>query len=232
MLNKDKDILENNSSDSTNNNSSTDDFSNGENNVDDKEKNVELDSEQDSIEEENNKEKDLDKLQKEFDELNDKYSQISNEYTTIKNNYDLVNTKLKNLLSHYEKLESNYSALKQDLNNHKLMQTNSARIKLVEQLFGLHEKLLLILEHNKDSSDENILLLKMINHEIESVYNDWDVEKYAPNVGELYDSSISKIVNTVAQDDENMKNKISRVVYMGYKMQNKIIKIAEVEIFI
>lgn len=170
-------------------------------------------------------------IQAELDELNNKYKNILSDYELLKNNYDLVNNKLKNIVSHYGKLEQNYNALKQDLQNHKDLQTTSVRIKLIEQIFGLHDKLLLILDNNKDSNNENILLLKMINNEIESIYLDWEVEKYAPSIGELYNANTSKIVSTVSHDNEEMKNKISRVIYMGYKMKNKIIKIAEVEVF-
>lgn len=170
-------------------------------------------------------------IQAELNELNSKYKTILSDYEFLKNNYDLVNNKLKNVVSHYGKLESNYNTLKQDLQNHKDIQTTSVRVKLIEQIFGLHDKLLLILDNNRDSNEENILLLKMINNEIENIYLDWGVEKYAPSIGDLYDANTSKIVSTIAHDNEEMKNKISRVIYMGYKMKNKIIKIAEVEVF-
>lgn len=181
---------------------------------------------------EDNNTKSLDDLQKELDELNNKYELLMSEYNSIKNSYDLVNQKLKNLLSHYGKLEKNYDELKQNLKEHKNIQTNSSRVKLVEQIFSLHEKLLLILDNNQDSNDENILLLKMINHEIESIYLDWGVEKYSQNVGDIYDVNLSKIVSTISHDSEDMKNKISRIIYIGYKMNNKIIKMSEVEVLV
>lgn len=180
----------------------------------------------------NNNTKSLDDLQKELDELNNKYDSLMSEYNSMKSNYDLVHQKLKNLLSHYSKLEKNYDELKQNLKEHKNIQTNSSRVKLVEQIFSLHEKLLLILDNNQDSNDENILLLKMINHEIESIYLDWGVEKYSQNIGDIYDVNLSKIVSTISNDSEDMKNKISRVIYIGYKMNNKIIKMSEVEVFV
>lgn len=230
MINKDK--LDNSNSDSSNKNLNNENINNkfdkdvcnshtsDDCTVDSSDNNIDL------------KSNSVDDLQKELDSLNSKYNSILSDYEALKSNYDLVNEKLKNLLLHYDKLENNYETLKKDLKDHKIMQTNSARVKLVEQIFGLHDKLLLILDNNKDSNDENILLLKMINHEIESVYLDWQVEKYSQQVGDVYDVNMSKIVSTVLNDNSDMKNKISRIIYVGYKMNNKIIKMSEVEIFV
>jgi molecular chaperone GrpE (heat shock protein) len=166
-------------------------------------------------------------LQKRYDKLDEDYKQLEVDYQTLDKNYQTMDQKFRSFVVNYNRIEDRCNSMKADLQKHKDEQILASKVQVTSMLLDFHNSLRIVLEENKD-----LVVLQLLSNQIDNLLSAWQVEKVCPNEGDEYNPKECQIINSIATEDENLKNCISRVITMGYKIGTKLIKASEVEIYV
>ena len=151
-------------------------------------------------EEPDEKEAEIERLQKEASELKEKYLRLAAEY------------------DNYRKRTS----------NEKLKIYDDATAKAVTELLPVADSVRMALENLKDADPEILKGIELISNQLKKSFEKLKIEAYGA-VGDEFDPNIHNAISKV-ESDELEENQISQVFQTGYKIGDKIIRHAMVQV--
>ncbi|AFO52049.1 co-chaperone GrpE [Candidatus Mycoplasma haematolamae str. Purdue] len=85
-------------------------------------------------------------------------------------------------------------------------------------------------EPKNEEVKKYLLGFRMFLSQFESLFESLNIEVIAPSINQEFDSELMESLSTEAASGEESKNKILSVFSKGYKLNNRVIKLAQVKV--
>lgn len=128
----------------------------------------------------------------------------------------------------YMRLAAEYDNYRKRTQNEKLALYDDATAKAVNELLPVADSARMAAEKLKDASPEILKGVELISDQIDKSFNKLKIEAYG-EVGDEFDPQLHNAVSMV-DSDELESNRIANVFQKGYKIGDKIIRHAMVQV--
>lgn len=128
----------------------------------------------------------------------------------------------------YMRLAAEYENYRKRTANEKLSIYDDATAKAVTELLPVADSVRMALENLKDSDPEIIKGIELISNQLEKSFEKLKIESYG-KPGDEFDPNLHNAVSMV-DSDEYKSNQIANVFQTGYKIGDKIIRHAMVQV--
>ena len=167
---------------------------------------------------------------------------MEEEITTLRNEISLVREELKSKEKEKEEYKELLLRMKAEFENYRkrvnkeiVEVKKSAIANFVRDLLSVldnFERAISSFEKQKDVSDElrNFIEgMKMVYYEMKNIFKKYDIEEYAP-IGEDFDPRHSEAIAVEDVKEKEKADKILEVFEKGYRMGEKVIRLAKVKV--
>lgn len=128
----------------------------------------------------------------------------------------------------YVRLAAEYDNYRKRTANEKLSLYDDATAKAVTELLPVADSMRMALENMKDADPEILKGMELVSNQLAKSFEKLKVEAYG-NIGDEFDPNIHNAISKV-ESDELGENKIAQVFQTGYKIGDKIIRHAMVQV--
>ncbi|HCB94405.1 nucleotide exchange factor GrpE [Ruminococcus sp. YE282] len=128
----------------------------------------------------------------------------------------------------YMRLAAEYDNYRKRTANEKLSIYDDATAKAVTELLPVADSVRMALENLKDASPEIIKGVELISNQLDKSFEKLKIESYG-EIGDVFDPNIHNAISKI-DSDELDKNTISQVFQKGYKIGDKIVRHAMVQV--
>lgn len=128
----------------------------------------------------------------------------------------------------YMRLAAEYDNYRKRTANEKLSLYDDATAKAVTELLPVADSFRMAMENLKDADAEIVKGIELISNQLSKSFEKLKVESYG-EVGDEFDAELHNAVSMV-DSDELESNKIANVFQKGYKIGDKIIRHAMVQV--
>lgn len=128
----------------------------------------------------------------------------------------------------YLRLAAEYDNYRKRTANEKLSIYSDATAKAVEELLPVADSVQIALQNMKDASDDERKGLELINQQLEKSFEKLNIESFG-EVGEEFDPQLHNAIARI-EDESLGKNQISAVYQKGFKIGDKLIRHAMVQV--
>ena len=128
----------------------------------------------------------------------------------------------------YMRLAAEYDNYRKRTANEKLSIYDDATAKAVTELLDVAESVRMALENLKDASPGMIKGVELISNQLDKSFEKLKIEGYG-EIGDAFDPNIHNAISKI-DSDELDKNTISQVFQKGYKIGDKIVRHAMVQV--
>ena len=128
----------------------------------------------------------------------------------------------------YMRLAAEYDNYRKRTANEKLSIYDDATAKAVTELLPVADSVRMALENLKDASPEIIKGVELISNQLDKSFEKLKIESYG-EIGDVFDPNIHNAISKI-DSDELDKNTISKVFQKGYKIVDKIVRHAMVQV--
>ena len=133
-----------------------------------------------------------------------------------------------NLKDRYLRLAAEYDNYRKRTANEKLSIYSDATAKAVTELLPVADSMQMALENLKDSDPEVLRGVELISNQLAKSFEKLKVEPYG-EIGDSFDPNLHNAISRT-ESEELPENTISQVFQKGYKMGDKIIRHAMVQV--
>ncbi len=135
---------------------------------------------------------------------------------------------LKSQKDKYMRLAAEYDNYRKRTANEKLSLYDDATAKAVTELLPVADSVRMALENLKDADPEIIKGVELISNQLEKSFEKLKIESYG-EIGDSFDPNIHNAISKI-DNDELDKNTVSQVFQTGYKIGDKIVRHAMVQV--
>lgn len=128
----------------------------------------------------------------------------------------------------YMRLAAEYDNYRKRTANEKLSIYDDATAKAVTELLPVADSVRMALENLKDSDPEILKGVELISNQLAKSFEKLKIESYG-EIGDAFDPNLHNAISKT-DSDELDKNTISQVFQTGYKLGDKIIRHAMVQV--
>lgn len=128
----------------------------------------------------------------------------------------------------YVRLAAEYDNYRKRTANEKLSLYDDATAKAVTELLPVADSMRMALENMKDADPEILKGMELVSNQLAKSFEKLKVEAYG-NIGDEFDPNIHNAISKV-ESDELGENTIAQVFQTGYKIGDKIIRHAMVQV--
>ena len=128
----------------------------------------------------------------------------------------------------YVRLAAEYDNYRKRTANEKLSLYDDATAKAVTELLPVADSMRMALENMKDADPEILKGMELVSNQLAKSFEKLKVEAYG-NIGDKFDPNIHNAISKV-ESDELGENTIAQVFQTGYKIGDKIIRHAMVQV--
>lgn len=128
----------------------------------------------------------------------------------------------------YVRLAAEYDNYRKRTANEKLSLYDDATAKAVTELLPVADSMRMALENMKDADPEILKGMELVSNQLAKSFEKLKVEAYG-NTGDEFDPNIHNAISKV-ESDELGENTIAQVFQTGYKIGDKIIRHAMVQV--
>ena len=128
----------------------------------------------------------------------------------------------------YVRLAAEYDNYRKRTANEKLSLYDDATAKAVTELLPVADSMRMALENMKDADPEILKGMELVSNQLAKSFEKLKVESYG-NIGDEFDPNIHNAISKV-ESDELGENTIAQVFQTGYKIGDKIIRHAMVQV--
>ena len=128
----------------------------------------------------------------------------------------------------YMRLAAEYDNYRKRTANEKLSLYDDATSKAVTELLPVADSVRMALENLKDADPEIIKGIELISNQLDKSFEKLKIEQYG-KTGDEFDPNLHNAVSMV-DSDELKSNQIAQVFQTGYKIGDKIIRHAMVQV--
>ena len=128
----------------------------------------------------------------------------------------------------YMRLAAEYDNYRKRTANEKLSLYDDATAKAVTELLPVADSVRMALENLKDADPEILKGIELISNQLDKSFEKLKIESYG-KVGDEFDPNLHNAIGMV-DSDELDSNKIAAVFQTGYKIGDKIIRHAMVQV--
>lgn len=128
----------------------------------------------------------------------------------------------------YMRLAAEYENYRKRTANEKLSLYDDATAKAVTELLPVADSVRMALDNLKDADPEIIKGIELISNQLDKSFEKLKIEQYG-KTGDEFDPNIHNAVSMV-DSDELKSNQIAQVFQTGYKIGDKIIRHAMVQV--
>lgn len=128
----------------------------------------------------------------------------------------------------YVRLAAEYDNYRKRTANEKLSLYDDATAKAVTELLPVADSMRMALENMKDADPEILKGMELVSNQLAKSFEKLKVEAYG-NIGDEFDPNIHNAISKV-ESDELGENEIAQVFQTGYKIGDKIIRHAMVQV--
>ncbi|MDD5795536.1 MAG: nucleotide exchange factor GrpE [Oscillospiraceae bacterium] len=136
--------------------------------------------------------------------------------------------KLKAQKDSYMRLAAEYDNYRKRTANEKLSIYNDATAKAVEELLPVADSMQLALQSLKDAPDEVKKGIELVSQQLDKSFEKLKIEGFG-EIGDDFNPEIHNAVSKIESEDLG-ENKISQVFQKGYKIGDKVIRHAMVQV--
>ena len=128
----------------------------------------------------------------------------------------------------YMRLAAEYDNYRKRTANEKLSIYNDATAKAVTELLPVADSIQMAISNLKDADPEILKGIELVSNQLAKLFDKLKIESYG-NPGDEFDPNIHNAISKI--EDENFeKNTVSQVFQTGYKIGDKIIRHAMVQV--
>lgn len=128
----------------------------------------------------------------------------------------------------YMRLAAEYDNYRKRTANEKLSIYNDATAKAVTELLPVADSMQMALSNLKDAEPEILKGIELVSNQLAKSFEKLKIESYG-KTGDKFDPNIHNAISKI--EDENLeKNTVSQVFQTGYKIGDKIIRHAMVQV--
>lgn len=128
----------------------------------------------------------------------------------------------------YVRLAAEYDNYRKRTANEKLSLYDDATAKAVNELLPVADSLRMAVENMKDADPEVLKGIELVTNQLTKCFEKLKVEAYG-NIGDEFDPNIHNAISKV-ESEELGENTIAQVFQTGYKLGDKIIRHAMVQV--
>lgn len=128
----------------------------------------------------------------------------------------------------YMRLAAEYDNYRKRTAKEKLSIYNDATAKAVEELFPVADSVQMALQSLKDASDEEKKGIELIAQQLDKSFERLKIEKFG-EIGDEFNPELHNAISKI-ESEELGKNEISQVFQKGYKIGDKVIRSAMVQV--
>lgn len=128
----------------------------------------------------------------------------------------------------YVRLAAEYDNYRKRTANEKLSLYDDATAKAVNELLPVADSLRMAVENMKDADPEVLKGIELVTNQLTKCFEKLKVEAYG-NIGDEFDPNIHNAISKI-ESEELGENTIAQVFQTGYKLGDKIIRHAMVQV--
>ncbi len=195
-----------------------------------KEKNQEEVVQEEVVQEEgsSDEEESVKKDEKEEKDKKDKKEKKESKKDKKENEIKELQQKLDSQKDSYMRLAAEYDNYRKRTANEKLSIYNDATAKAVEELLPVADSMQMALQSLKDAPEEVKKGIELVSQQLDKSFEKLKIEAFG-EIGEDFDPEIHNAVSKI-ESEELSENQISQVFQKGYKIGDKVIRHAMVQV--
>ncbi len=128
----------------------------------------------------------------------------------------------------YMRLAAEYENYRKRTSNEKLMIYDDATAKAVTELLPVADSVRMAIENMSDANPEVLKGIELISNQLSKSFEKLKIEEYG-KIGDKFDPNLHNAISKIDSDDLG-ENEISQVFQKGYKIGDKIIRHAMVQV--